>query len=223
MAYTTIPGTNSRYGTPEDAQRALNDPSHRLAPVYATRPDGTLDMSRVVGYSGPGRDTSIHSKISRAMPYVVGGGFAYGQLAPLFAGAAGGGGATGATTSMIPGTGIPVVAGVGPAVTAPPSVAAGLGTVAARTAVPTATQSIGQRIANAMTSREGIASLATILPMLMARGGGGTRSALGNAADTSSQLNELIGMQTERARRTDPLHQMVTRLAEARMPTSSRG
>jgi len=217
MAYRTL-ANGTRVGTPEDAAAALNDPSHRLAPV--------MENGQVVGYSGPGRDTSIHSKISRAMPYVVGGGFAYGQLAPLLAGSAGGAGTAGAA-SVIPGTGIPVVSGTGPGVTPPPS----LGGIRPRSVIDNGVNAVldrltgggsdtGGGILDKLLSKGGISALATLLPLLMSRSSSPTSPELQR---TNQQVNDLMAMATQRVQRTDPLHQMVTRLAESRMPTTSRG
>lgn len=77
---------------------------------------------------------------------------------------------------------------------------------------------VGQNILDWLRSREGAASLATLIPMLAARNGtgGGPTSLQGPTLD---QFNKLIGMTTERAQRTDPLHQAVTQLAMSRLPT----
>ena len=66
-----------------------------------------------------------------------------------------------------------------------------------------------------------LARIGSIIPALIqaAAGGGGGG---GGDATTSGQLNDLLAMAGERAKRTDPLHQMVTRLAESRMPINSR-
>lgn len=87
---------------------------------------------------------------------------------------------------------------------------------ATQTAATTTTAGVGQQILNALKSREGAAALMSLLPLLAARSGGGN-SGLGNL-DTS-RLNGLLDMTTERAKRTDPLHQSVTQLAMSRLPT----
>jgi hypothetical protein len=61
-----------------------------------------------------------------------------------------------------------------------------------------------------------------LLPLLMARGGG-NGGGVGNVGESMPQLNRMLDMSVQRAERTDPLHQMVTRLAEQRMPIRARG
>lgn len=119
--------------------------------------------------------------------------------------------------------GAPAAAALGPstagniaattAASAPPSILAAAGP----TAAATTTAGVGSQILNSLRGRDGAAALMSLLPLLAARGGVGGNSGLGNL-DTS-RLNGLLDMTTERAKRTDPLHQSVTQLAMSRLPT----
>lgn len=82
---------------------------------------------------------------------------------------------------------------------------------------------IGQKLLKSLTSGQGIASLASLIPLLLAiRGGGGGSNGGAGAGDFAQmpQLNSLLDMSVNRAQRTDPLHQAVTQLAMARLPTN---
>lgn len=80
---------------------------------------------------------------------------------------------------------------------------------------------IGKTLLNNLTSTKGIASLASLLPLLMAaKGAGGSGSGTGAATPFANQgqLDSLLNMTVNRAERTDPLHQAVTQLAMSRLP-----
>jgi hypothetical protein len=162
-------------------------------------------------------------------PAVVGAGSVVGALAgPAAAG--------GAASGVLPSSSLPAsmtmnavppaIASQGVSAAVPlGGMAAGAGAAgaAAGGAATGAGQSIARRAANGLTSDTGITALAGLLPMLMA-------GAANNGYDRgmpdspySDQLGQLLNMTTQRAQRTDPLHQMVTRLAESRMPTNMRG
>lgn len=80
---------------------------------------------------------------------------------------------------------------------------------------------IGQHLLDQLKSGKGIASLASLIPLLMAAGGGGgNNGGGGDLLSQNPQLNSLLDMSVNRAQRTDPLHQAVTQLAMSRLPTN---
>ena len=79
--------------------------------------------------------------------------------------------------------------------------------------------SLGRKALDALTSGKSIASLAAIIPALMMRPGGGG-SGSGDPLSANPQINELIELQAQKARRADPLHAAVTQLAMNRLPTN---
>jgi hypothetical protein len=132
---------------------------------------------------------------------LAGGGYALGGLLPSGAAATG-------NASVIPGTGIPTVAGTGAGVTAP-AVAAGA----------SATASVVDRIRNSLTDPSTYASLAPLLASLAAGGFGG---AGGGAGSGNDELRRIQGITEARMRRVDPLHQVATQLAYSRAPIKAR-
>lgn len=140
----------------------------------------------------------------------------------LFSGALNGGGAAasgaagsaGGATTMIPGTGIPTVAGTGAGVTAPITAGAAAGKTLATTAAGT---SAIDKLRQSLTSANGIASLASLIPMLAAAGGGG-----GSKNAGSDELARIQAITEARMRRADPLHQVAVQLAYNRAPISAR-
>jgi hypothetical protein len=140
--------------------------------------------------------------------------------AGAFGGAAGGG--AGAAGGALPSASIP---GMHAAV--PGSIAGqggvGLGGMTAAGAggggIKGAVSGLGNQMLDNLTTPKGIASLASLVPALMSRGGGGGG---GDLMGQNPQLQNLMNMSAERAQRTDPLHQAVTSLAMSRMPVSSR-
>jgi hypothetical protein len=152
-------------------------------------------------------------------PAVIGplaiAGLTAGAALPGMLGSAAAGGASGATTMAAPG--IPAVAGTGAGVTAP------LGGVAAGTAAggagaAAAGGSALDRLRSSLTSPNGIAQLASLIPMLtMATSGGGG----GNGQD-SGELDRIRAITEARMRRADPLHQVAVQLAYGRAPVSAR-
>lgn len=137
-------------------------------------------------------------------------------LGPAAVAAAGGIGALGAFgggasgTTMIPGTGIPTVAGTGAGVTAPTTAGTIAGTTAAGT---TAIKSLRDTI----TSPEGIANLAALIPALVATSRGG-----GSGSGSTDELRRIQGITETQMRRADPLHQVAVQLAFDRAPMSAR-
>lgn len=126
----------------------------------------------------------------------VGGEWAAPTLAGIPAGTLPGGGqAPNVTPGMAPGSNPPV--GLGQFKTTPPP----------------------QSFLSKLTDPSNLAQLSSILPALIASQGGGGNT--GSGAN-GPQLDALMKMAADRAQRTDPLHQMVTRLAESRMPINSR-
>lgn len=225
MPYQPIQGTNTRW---RPAAESLADPKMRLSPLKDPR------TGEITGYTGYRQDG--WSKLGDVMNFAIPAMMGYGALSaagavPAIAGGGAPSAAAGSATTMIPGTGIPVVAGVGPATVAPlggitagatGAVTGAAANAAKNAATNAASRSVMDRITGALTSDEGIGSLASLLPMLMSRGGGNSGSAA-NMTASMPQLQQLLDMSTQRAQRTDPLHQMVTRLAEQRMPIRARG
>ncbi len=134
-------------------------------------------------------------------PLAVGASAGVGAL-----GAAGGGG----TSSVIPGTGIPT-AGGGVGVTAPTA-----GTIAGTTGAGT---SALEKLRSSLTSANGVASLASLIPALMAATGGGGGNGSGAGSD---ELARIQAITEARMRRADPLHQVAVQLAFNRAPISAR-
>lgn len=150
-------------------------------------------------------------------PY-VGAAIALGPAAPFAFG--GGGGSAGGTSSIIPGTGIPTVAGTGAGVTAPTAVAAGAGAAGAGAAgagAASATKSIVDRIKASLTDPSAYASLAPLIAGLATRGGGS-----GAAGAGMDELRRIQAITEARMRRVDPLHQVATQLAFQRAPIRAR-
>lgn len=77
---------------------------------------------------------------------------------------------------------------------------------------------IGGNLLDTLLSGKGIAGLAGLIATLAARPNGG--SAGGDLMSQNPQLNELLTMSADRAKRTDPLHQSITQLAMQRLPTN---
>lgn len=77
--------------------------------------------------------------------------------------------------------------------------------------------SIGRKILNSLISPGGAVGLAGVIGALMAKNnsGGG-----GDIGSQYPQLNELLNIQTDRVKRTDPLHQALTQSAMNRMPVN---
>jgi hypothetical protein len=124
--------------------------------------------------------------------------------------------------AAIVGNTAPWIAAGGPAANAIPAVAAPAGATALGgvTAATPAATSIGGKLKDAFTDP---GNLASIIPALAAASAGGFGGGGSNAGGVDTgRLDQLLGMAADRAQRTDPLHQMVTRLAESRMPISSR-
>jgi hypothetical protein len=138
---------------------------------------------------------AVTSASGTSVPAAEGGAAIVGNIAPWTA-------AGGSAASAIPAAAAPVGAALG-----------------GMTANAPAASSIGSQLKNAFTDPGNLASLAAIIPALAGGFGGGGNNAGG--VDTG-RLDQLLGMAADRAQRTDPLHQMVTRLAESRMPISSR-
>lgn len=78
---------------------------------------------------------------------------------------------------------------------------------------------IGRNIIDQLTSGNGIAGLAGLLTTLATRPGSGSGGSGGGITD-NAQLQRLLDMSTQRAERTDPLHQAITQLAMNRLPTN---
>jgi hypothetical protein len=79
-------------------------------------------------------------------------------------------------------------------------------------------RSLTDRLRNMVTNPENIASLASLIPLLMAANSGPSQS----EQDQMAQANKLSQITETRMRRVDPLHQAVTQLAFGRLPVSSR-
>lgn len=136
-------------------------------------------------------------------------------IGPLAVGAAGGVGALAsgpAAAGVIPGTGIPTVAGAGGTAALPTAPAVTAGTIAGTTAAGT---SAIDKIRNSLTSANGIASLASLIPALVSATSGGGNT--GNA-----DLSRLNAITEARMRRADPLHQVAVQLAYGRAPIRAR-
>lgn len=150
-----------------------------------------------------------------------------------------------AGAALVGGVGIPALLGAGAApasgaltntagigsITGPAAIASqgasagiplgGLGAAgAAAGAVGNAANGAGvvDKIRNALTSGEGIASLAALIPALVAAGRGGG----GNNAGTTDELRRMQGITEAQMRRADPLHQVAVQLAYGRAPISAR-
>lgn len=125
--------------------------------------------------------------------------------------------ASGGASSIIPGTGIPTVAGAGGAAALPVApTAAGLGTAAA-TGGAGATASVIDKIRKSLTDPSAYAALAPLIASLAMGSGGGPASGGGN-----DELRRIQGITEARMRRVDPLHQVATQLAFQRAPITAR-
>jgi hypothetical protein len=122
------------------------------------------------------------------------------QLAP--------GAASAALTGVTPGLGLGNTGNLNP-----------VGSVTANVvdAVSNGGSGIADKIKSALSSPDGLASLAGIIGGLAAGGFGGG----GNGA-SDEQMNALLEQARLRTERTDPLHQAVTQLAFSRLPVSAR-
>ncbi len=79
----------------------------------------------------------------------------------------------------------------------------------------------GSKLLDSLTSAKGVTSLAGLAAMLATRPGGNSGSANGLPGGAGNdQLTQLMEMASQRAQRTDPLHQAVTQLAMSRLPTN---
>jgi hypothetical protein len=97
--------------------------------------------------------------------------------------------------------------------------AAGGGAGAGAGGAGAAASGLGGTLAGLFKNPQTYAGLAGLISALASRpgGGGGGGGALDPFA-TNPQLQEMLGMSADRARRTDPLHQAVTQLAMNRLP-----
>jgi hypothetical protein len=230
MPYQTIPGTNTRW---RPGAEALADPEMHLVQMA----DGS--------YQGYRKD--FGTKLGSAMRFIVPAMMGYGALASsgaLGSAAAGTGGGSGAgaagaaggvlPSSNLSGNALLAATQATPGAIASQGVSAGipLGGIAASAGAgaagaagggASAAGGIGNALKSALTSSDGLGALASLIPMLMAARGGGDGGGVGNISQSMPQLNRMLDMSVQRAERTDPLHQMVTRLAEQRMPIRSRG
>ena len=68
----------------------------------------------------------------------------------------------------------------------------------------------------ALTGGEGLTALASLIPLLAARGGGSSD------AGVTDEMRRMQGITEARMRRTDPLHEVATQLAYGRAPVASR-
>lgn len=220
MPYQRIPGTNVTY---RPAAEAFADPKMRLAP----NSEGGFEGYREDGWT----------RLGSLMPYITGGVMGYGALAnagllPMAGQGAGGAasGASGAAGGVLPSSHLAGETLAAATQAAAPTIASqgasagiplgGLG-AAAGGGIGSLLGNIGGKALDAITSDKGLASLASLIPLLASRGGGG--GDLSSLINSMPQLNQMLDMSVQRAQRTDPLHQMVTRLAEQRMPIRSRG
>ena len=135
---------------------------------------------------------------------IAGGAMAAGGYGLGAALGGGGAAASGGTAGVIPGTGIPTVAGTGVGATAPIAT-----TVAGTSAL--------EKLRSSLTSSQGVGALASLLPALMAANGGG-----GNSGGGSGELARIQAITEARMRRADPLHQVAVQLAYNRAPVSAR-
>lgn len=137
--------------------------------------------------------------------------------------AAGGGGSAPAASGTIGSgiettpTAVPALASGGGPGTAAYGAAAPLG------ALPTNAGTHGnggqgqQGLVDQLTSRESLASIASLIPLLMAKNGQSQ-----SEQDSLAQANRMSAITEARMRRVDPLHQAVTQLAWSRLPNNSR-
>ena len=142
---------------------------------------------------------------------------------PLAAQAALGGlGAAGATSSVIPGTGIPIESGTaglaGAGLTAPTAAGVGAGAGAASAAGSGATASVVDRIKKSLTDPSTYAALAPLIASLAMGGGFGS----GSGGSGNDELRRIQGITEARMRRVDPLHQVATQLAYQRAPIAAK-
>lgn len=209
--FVPVPGEQVPFPNPaNDAQRQANARARAERagdPIGSgqLRMDGTLvDPNDEPWYFDP--------RIMGPIALGVSGGLG------ALSGAGAAGGASGATSSIIPGTGIPTVAGTGVGVTAPPAAAA-VGGAATATGAGTsvATKSIVDRIKASLTDPSSYASLAPLIASLAMGSGGGNGSGGG-----SDELRRIQAITEARMRRVDPLHQVATQLAYSRAPIASR-
>lgn len=146
--------------------------------------------------------------IGKVASWGVGAGLGAGvaDAAGLFGGGAAAGAGSGSVAGDVAGVNAKLAgAGVGGWA---PEVAGGAG--------------LGADLLKKLTSGQGVAGLASLIPMLMAAnsgGGAGSGTGTGDFAQMP-QLNSLLDMSVNRAQRTDPLHQAVTQLAMSRLPTN---
>ncbi len=139
------------------------------------------------------------------------------------AGAGGGGGVSAGAGGVLPNSG-GYVAGVSAPQIASQGVSAGIplggitaagagaaGGAGASGAAGAAGQSLGRKLINQVLTPQGLATLAGTIGGLATSGGG---------IDDDPNAKALIEMALRRQQRTDPLHESVTRLANAMLPTA---
>jgi len=194
-----------------DGQRVINA---RSRAERAGQPIGSGRLNPKTGKledpdSGFMRYIGEHPYVGAAMALAPGAAFA---LPGLMGGGAAASGAGGTTTMVAPG--IPAVAGTGAGVTAPLG-----GVTAAATGAAAGGGSMLDKLKKSLTSTEGMASLASLIPMLAMAGGGGGGDVNGQGSD---ELRRIQAITEARMRRADPLHQVAVQLAYGRAPVSAR-
>lgn len=75
----------------------------------------------------------------------------------------------------------------------------------------------GSDVLNGLTSAKGIASLASMIPMILAAQSSNSDK---NNPLNNPQIQQLLNMSLQRQQRTDPLHQAVTQLSMSMLPTA---
>jgi hypothetical protein len=203
-----------------DGQRVINA---RSRAERAGQPIGSGRLNPKTGKledpdSGFMRYIGEHPYVGAAMALAPGAAFALPGLMGGGAAASGSAGAAGGTTTMVA-PGIPAVAGTGAGITAPLGgvTAAGAG---AGTAAAAGGGSMLDKLKKSLTSTEGMASLASLIPMLAMAGGG--NSGGGANGPGSEELRRIQAITEARMRRADPLHQVAVQLAYGRAPVSAR-
>lgn len=153
-------------------------------------------------------------------PLAVG---AAGALPAFFGGAAAGPAAATSGSGTLASNGLSIVppAAGGAGTAAIPSgaaVATGATTAGGITGTTAAGTSALEALRRTFTSPHGVASLAALIPSLIATANGGGS----NSGTTNEELRRIQGITEARMRRADPLHQVAVQLAYDRAPISAR-
>jgi hypothetical protein len=153
----------------------------------------------------------------KALPYIIGSGFAYGQLAPLFGIGAGGAGGVAGEVAGVENAVLNAVGGGAVPLGGVTAAGTGAGAAAGGAAGGAGAEAAKRTLMQQLLSPQGLASLAALVPSAISAFSG--PSGGGSASQAQEQL---LQEALRRSQRVDPLHRAATQLAFSRLPTSAR-